>query len=64
MAWVETVVNGVLLGGLYGLFGLGLAVVFGVMRVVNLAHGEIVVLAAYAGVFLTGAFPGASARCR
>jgi branched-chain amino acid transport system permease protein len=59
MAWVETIVNGVLLGGLYGLFGLGLAVVFGVMRVVNLAHGEIVVLAAYAGVFLTGALPGA-----
>jgi branched-chain amino acid transport system permease protein len=59
MAWVETIVNGVLLGGLYGLFGLGLAVVFGVMRVVNLAHGEIVVMAAYAGMLLTGAFPGA-----
>jgi len=57
-AWIETLVNGVLLGGLYGLFGLGLALVFGVMRVVNLAHGEFVVLGAYAGVFLVAAMPG------
>lgn len=57
MDWVSTVVNGVLLGGLYGLFGLGLALVFGVMRVVNLAHGEFIVLGAYAGVFLVAAFP-------
>lgn len=58
MAWIETIINGVLLGGLYGLFGLGLAIVFGVMRVVNLAHGEFVVLAAYAGVFLCALLPG------
>lgn len=57
-AWIETIVNGALLGGLYGLFGLGLALVFGVMRVVNLAHGEFVVLGAYAGVFLVAAVPG------
>jgi branched-chain amino acid transport system permease protein len=58
MSWIETIINGTLLGGLYGLFGLGLAIVFGVMRVVNLAHGEFVVLAAYAGVFLATAIPG------
>lgn len=58
MSWIETIINGALLGGLYGLFGLGLALVFGVMRVVNLAHGEFVVLAAYAGVFLSAAIPG------
>ncbi|MGH6625843.1 MAG: branched-chain amino acid ABC transporter permease [Burkholderiaceae bacterium] len=57
MSWVETVINGMLLGGLYGLFGLGLALVFGVMRVVNLAHGEMVVLGAYAGVFLVASVP-------
>lgn len=58
MSWIETIINGMLLGGLYGLFGLGLAIVFGVMRVVNLAHGEFVVLAAYAGVFLSAWLPG------
>jgi branched-chain amino acid transport system permease protein len=57
MEWVSTVVNGALLGGLYGLFGLGLALVFGVMRVVNLAHGECIVLGAYAGFFLVGWLP-------
>lgn len=57
MDWISTVVNGALLGGLYGLFGLGLALVFGVMRVVNLAHGELIVLGAYAGFFLVGMLP-------
>lgn len=55
--WISTVVNGALLGGLYGLFGLGLALVFGVMRVVNLAHGEFIVLGAYAGFFFVGLLP-------
>lgn len=57
MDWIATVLNGALLGGLYGLFGLGLALVFGVMRVVNLAHGEFIVLGAYLGVYLVAAFP-------
>jgi branched-chain amino acid transport system permease protein len=60
MAWIETIINGILLGGLYALFGLGLALVFGVMRVVNLAHGEFVVLAAYFASFLSAMFPGIS----
>jgi branched-chain amino acid transport system permease protein len=54
--WLSTLINGLLLGGLYALFGLGLALVFGVMRVVNLAHGEFIVLGAYAGFFLVGWF--------
>ncbi len=57
MAWLETLVNGALLGGLYGLLGIGLALVFGVMRLVNIAHGEFMVLAAYFAVILVGAFP-------
>ena len=57
MDWIATAVNGALLGGLYGLFGLGLALVFGVMRVVNLAHGEFIVAGAYLGVFLVAAMP-------
>lgn len=57
MDWIATAVNGALLGGLYGLFGLGLALVFGVMRVVNLAHGEFIVAGAYLGVYLVAALP-------
>ncbi|ODU06603.1 MAG: ABC transporter permease [Rubrivivax sp. SCN 71-131] len=58
MDWIETIINGVLLGALYGLLGLGLALVFGVMRVVNLAHGEFIVMAAYAGALLAALMPG------
>lgn len=47
MIWVDTVVQGVLLGGLYALFAAGLSLVFGIMRLVNLAHGDLIVLAAY-----------------
>lgn len=60
MDWLQTIVNGLMLGGLYGLFGLGLALVFGVMRVVNLAHGEFIVLAAYGGTTLAALVPGVS----
>ena len=47
MAWVNAAVQGLLLGGLYALFACGLSLIFGVMRVVNLAHGDFAVLAAY-----------------
>src|SRR3989442_9020777 len=57
MMWVETIINGVLYGGLYGLLGVGLALIVGVMRVVNLSHGEFIVLSAFIGVSLFGAVP-------
>lgn len=47
MVWVNAVIQGVLLGGLYALFATGLSLSFGVMRFVNLAHGDLAVLAAY-----------------
>src|SRR5437879_1326926 len=47
MHLLETLINGCLLGGLYGLIGLGLSINFGTMRVVFLAHGDVIVLAAY-----------------
>ncbi|WP_434052074.1 MAG: branched-chain amino acid ABC transporter permease [Roseibium sp.] len=47
MIWVDTIVQGVLLGGLYALFAAGLSLVFGIMRLVNLAHGDLIVMAAY-----------------
>lgn len=61
MDWIETLVNGALLGGLYGLLGLGLALVFGVMRVINIAHGEFMMLAAFMGVVLAGLVPDINA---
>ena len=47
MIWIDTVVQGVLLGGLYALFAAGLSLMFGIMRLVNLAHGDLIILAAY-----------------
>ncbi len=52
MSFVEPVLNGLMVGGLYGLFGLGLALAFGIMRIVNIAHGDFIVLGAYLGVTL------------
>lgn len=45
--YLEPVVNGILLGGLYGIVGIGLSMVFGIMRQVNLAHGEYMILSSY-----------------
>jgi branched-chain amino acid transport system permease protein len=56
--WVNAVVQGVLLGGLYALFATGLSLAFGVMRFVNLAHGDLAVLGAYFVVAWAGAFGG------
>ncbi|MEQ8402561.1 MAG: branched-chain amino acid ABC transporter permease [Roseitalea porphyridii] len=47
MIWIDTIVQGVLLGGLYALFAAGLSLVFGIMRLVNLAHGDLIVMGAY-----------------
>jgi branched-chain amino acid transport system permease protein len=44
---VNAIVQGILLGGLYALFAAGLSLVFGVMRIVNLAHGDLAVLAGF-----------------
>jgi branched-chain amino acid transport system permease protein len=45
--WVNTILQGILLGGLYAMFAAGLSLIFGVMRLVNIAHGDLIVLAAY-----------------
>ncbi|GAB4250992.1 MAG: branched-chain amino acid ABC transporter permease [Thermoleophilia bacterium] len=47
MDLLNNVVQGLLLGGLYALFATGLSIIFGVMRLVNLAHGDLSVIAAY-----------------
>lgn len=47
MQLADLIVQGALLGGLYALFAAGLSLVFGVMRLVNIAHGDFIILAAY-----------------
>jgi branched-chain amino acid transport system permease protein len=50
MAWVNAIIQGVLTGGLYALFACGLSLMFGVMKVVNLAHGDLAVVAGYIAI--------------
>ena len=53
MEWVNALAQGTLLGGLYALFAAGLSLIFGVMRLVNIAHGDLIVLGAYLGLSVT-----------
>ena len=60
MQWLDAIIQGVLLGGLYALFATGLSLIFGVMRLVNIAHGDLIVLAAFLGLAMvngTGVHP-------
>lgn len=56
----EVLVQGLLLGGLYALFALGLSLMFGVMRLTNTAHGDFIVLAAFGAIALASAFGGST----
>jgi branched-chain amino acid transport system permease protein len=47
MIWFELVLNGIFLGSLYALFGLGLSIIFGVMKIANITHGELVIAGAF-----------------
>ena len=51
MEWINAVVQGLLLGGLYALFAAGLSLIFGVMRLVNIAHGDLIIAVAYMAYF-------------
>ena len=53
MEWVNIVIQGVLIGGLYAMFAAGLALIFGVMRLVNIAHGDLILVAAYIALMTT-----------
>ena len=60
MEWVNAIVQGILVGGLYALFAAGLSLIFGVMRLVNIAHGDLIVLASFIAlvvVHATGLHP-------
>ena len=49
---VQLIVQGILLGGIYGLIALGLSLIFGVMGVINFAHGQMMVLAMYVSYWI------------
>src|ERR1700736_6384016 len=51
---VQVVLDGVSLGGLYALVTLGIALVFGVMRLINFAHGQLIMAGAYTAFLLNG----------
>lgn len=53
MDWINAIVQGTLLGGLYALFAAGLSLIFGIMRLVNIAHGDLIVLSAYLALTVT-----------
>jgi branched-chain amino acid transport system permease protein len=55
MLWLNVILQGVLTGGLYAMFAAGLSLIFGVMRLVNIAHGDLIVLAAYVALMATTA---------
>jgi branched-chain amino acid transport system permease protein len=55
MNWLSILIQGGLLGGLYALFAVGLSLSFGIMRLVNIAHGDFIVLSAFAGLMAVAA---------
>lgn len=56
LSWIDAILQGVLLGGLYALFAAGLSLMFGIMRLVNLAHGDLIVLAAFLILLVADSF--------
>jgi branched-chain amino acid transport system permease protein len=56
MFWLDGLVQGILLGGLYAQYALGMALMFGVMRIVNITHGDLITLLALIGISLAATF--------
>jgi branched-chain amino acid transport system permease protein len=53
MQWLNILIQGSLLGGIYALFAIGLSMSFGIMRLVNIAHGDFIVLSGYVALVVT-----------
>lgn len=56
MQWLDASIQGILLGGMYAQYALGMALMFGVMRIVNISHGDLVILLALIGISISSAF--------
>ncbi|OBZ94529.1 ABC transporter permease [Pararhizobium polonicum] len=56
MHWIDGLIQGILLGGLYAQYALGMALMFGVMRIVNITHGDLMILLALIGISLASTF--------
>jgi branched-subunit amino acid ABC-type transport system permease component len=56
VSWINAIVQGILVGGLFALFACGLSLLFGTMKVINLAHGDLAVVAAFLAVELAPVF--------
>lgn len=56
MQWFDALVQGILLGGMYAQYALGMALMFGVMRIVNVSHGDLVILLSLIGISLAASW--------
>ncbi|MDZ4122956.1 MAG: branched-chain amino acid ABC transporter permease, partial [Hydrogenophaga sp.] len=50
MQWLDATVQGILLGGMYAQYALGMSLMFGVMRIVNTAHGDLLILLSFVAI--------------
>ena len=55
MVIIQSIINGILLGGIYAILGVGMTMIFGIVKLTNLAHGEFVVMGAYASTLISQA---------
>jgi len=55
---LQLVINGILLGGLYAMIGLGMSLIFGIMGLINLAHGDLMIISTYMSMVLALHFSG------
>src|SRR5437899_1956153 len=56
ISWIDTLLQGIMLGGLYALFAMGQSLMFGVMRLTNTAHGDFTILGAFSAFALLSTF--------
>jgi len=54
MGFIQDIINGLLLGGVYALLGVGMTMIFGIVKLTNLAHGEFIIIGAYASTLIAG----------